>query len=223
MTLVGQPGTRRSSRQREALGRDFGILTAIDDAADAWSERLRGARWADTGAAVLSNLSDHGVIWVLIAGAKARRPGPGRRRALSTLACAGVASFSVNRAVKRVVGRARPDVARAAGPSGPLPVRRPSSSSFPSGHTLAAFCTAIALGDGPSETGAMLGFATAVAASRVHLRAHHLSDVLGGAVVGATTGIVVRAALRPLLGPPLTPAAGRSGKTEPEYARSRGR
>ncbi|MGH8981571.1 MAG: hypothetical protein ACRDWE_11245, partial [Acidimicrobiales bacterium] len=86
------------------------LLAALDRAGNGWSSRLQGARWADVGAAVLSNLADHGVIWVLVAGVKARRPDR-RRRALWTLAGAGVASFCVNRTVKQLVGRARPDVA----------------------------------------------------------------------------------------------------------------
>lgn len=198
MTFTAGSEKRTSPGRMEPLA---AILTAIDDAGTAWSGRLGGRRWADVGAVVLSNLSDHGVIWVLIAGGKARRPGPARRRAIWTLACAGIASFGVNRAVKQVVGRARPRDG-ATGPSGALRVRHPSSSSFPSGHTLAAYCTAIALGDGPGERAAMLGFATAVAASRVHLRAHHPSDVLGGAVIGAATGVAVRALLDRRLGPP---------------------
>lgn len=183
-------------------------LSAIDVAGEAWSDRLRARRWADVGAALLSNLSDHGFVWVVLAGAKARRAGPVRRRALWTLACAGVASFSVNRTVKQVVGRSRPGGAvGAAGASrgGALPVRQPTSSSFPSGHTLAAFCTAIALGEGPLETTAMLGFASAVAASRVHLRAHHPSDVLGGAAIGSATGVAVRALLARRLAAPDRP------------------
>lgn len=198
MRFLARREAERGVGSTDALA---GVLAAIDDAGDAWSDRLRGRRWADVGAAVLSNLSDHGVIWVVIACLKALKPGPPRRRAIWTLACAGVTSFSVNRAVKQMVGRARPAVDGAETPAGPLPVRRPSSSSFPSGHTLAAFCTAIALSDGPSETAAALGFATAVAASRVHLRAHHLSDVLAGALIGSATGVVLRAALDRALGP----------------------
>ncbi len=178
-----------------------GILSAIDHAGDAWSDRLRGKRWADLGAAVFSNLSDHGVVWVVLAGVKARRPGVARRRAIWTLACAGVVSFSVNRVVKQLVGRSRPTATGAAAQLPvALPVRHPSSSSFPSGHTLAAFCTAIALGDGPGQTAAMVGIAAAVAASRVHLRAHHLSDVLGGAGIGSAAGLAVRALLDRRLG-----------------------
>jgi membrane-associated phospholipid phosphatase len=71
-------------------------------------------------------------------------------------------------------------------------VRTPSSSSFPSGHTLAAFCTAYVLSESQVETATYVGFAGAVAASRVHLRAHHPSDVLGGAAIGAVLGLLLR-------------------------------
>jgi len=120
---------------------------------------------------------------------KARRPGPGRRRAVVALAAAGFSSLFVNRAVKAAVARERPDEHVEA------TVRTPSSSSFPSGHTLAAFCTAFVLAENDAQTAAYVGFAAAVAASRVHLRAHHPSDVVGGAVIGSLLGL----GLRPLV------------------------
>ncbi|MDA8077056.1 MAG: phosphatase PAP2 family protein [Actinomycetota bacterium] len=173
----------RSTHVGRALG-------AIDDAGDRWSRELRGNRWADAGASVLSNLSDYGVVWVLAAAWKARHAGQERRRAVVALTAAGVTSYVVNRAAKRLAGRSRPD-------SGDtlrevLPVRSPASSSFPSGHTLAAFCTAAVLPDSLPARRAAFTFAAAVAASRVHLRVHHTSDVLGGAVIGAALGILVR-------------------------------
>ena len=169
------------------LGRAFG---AIDDAGDLWANALRGRRWADVSAAVLSNLSDHGAVWVLAAAWKARRPGPDRRRAVVALAVAGIASYCVNRAAKRAAGRTRP--AHMQPSQNGLPVREPASSSFPSGHTLASFCTAVVLPDDPSTRRAALVFASTVAASRVHLRAHHSSDVLGGATIGTALGTLVR-------------------------------
>lgn len=164
------------------------LLGSIDEVGEATVGRFRGKPWADTGAAVLSNLADYGYVWVALAAWKARRPGPARRRAVLALAGAGVTSYSVNKVAKRLVGRTRPSGATA----GPAGVRRPTSSSFPSGHTLAAFCTALVLTEGTAQTAGALGFATAVAASRVHLRAHHASDVVGGAVIGTGAGLVVR-------------------------------
>lgn len=161
-------------------------MTAIDDAVNAAFEPLRGNARADRAAAVLSNLADYGLIWVVLAAFKARRRGPDRRRAVVALAAAGFSSMIVNRVVKEAVARERPEDHLDA------VVRTPSSSSFPSGHTLAAFCTAFVLADSDAQTAANVGFATAVAASRVHLRAHHPTDVIGGAAIGSVLGLGIR-------------------------------
>jgi len=90
-------------------------------------------------------------------------------------ALAGVSSYAVNRAVKSVVDRQRPEEHLEAS------VRTPSSSSFPSGHTLAAFCTAFVLSESPTGT---------ATAGRIRQRRGRQpgapagpspSDVLGGA------------------------------------------
>ncbi len=161
-------------------------MSTIDEAVDAAFEPLRGRPEIDRVAAVVSNLADYGFVWVLLAGLKARRGGAGRRRAVVGLAAAGFSSMLVSRAVKAAVERQRPDDHLDAN------VRAPSSSSFPSGHTLAAFCTAFVLPDSDAGRVATVGFATAVAASRVHLRAHHPTDVIGGAVIGSVLGLGLR-------------------------------
>ncbi|HVC15042.1 MAG TPA: phosphatase PAP2 family protein [Acidimicrobiales bacterium] len=187
----GTAGTTTASGSLWDRGHPLGrACAAIDDAGERWSATLRGRRWADVAASALSNLSDHGVVWVLTAGWAARRPGLRRRRAVVTLAFAGISSYGVNRALKRAAARSRPEVGETT--FDPRFVRAPSSSSFPSGHTLASFCTAVVLPDAIAGRRVALGFATAVAASRVHLRAHHTSDVLAGAVAGAALGAVVR-------------------------------
>ncbi|MGP8059874.1 MAG: phosphatase PAP2 family protein [Acidimicrobiales bacterium] len=179
-------------------GREGSGFDRFDQAVDGLIERFRGRPGLEAGAAVVSNLADYGVVWSLLAALKGRRPGEARRRALRALALAGFSSLTVNAAVKATVRRSRP-----AAPAGgrAVPVRAPTSSSFPSGHTLAAFCTAVALADSPGEAAAYLTFATAVAASRVYLRAHHASDVVGGAVIGVVIGVAIgivgRRRLRP--------------------------
>lgn len=169
-----------------------GVLAAFDKAAEARFDRLRGQRVPDLAALVLSNLADYGAVWVLLALLKARRAGPPRHRAVAALACSGMASYGVNRVVKTLVGRTRPEGVGREEADGSLWVRPPSSSSFPSGHTLAAFSTAVVLGEQPSEVAAYLGFASAVAVSRVHLHAHHASDVVGGAAIGTALGLGAR-------------------------------
>lgn len=170
-------------------------LDRFDRAVDAALEPHRGRPGLETTARVLSNLGDYGFVWSLVSVAKGRRRGPRRRRAARALAVSGTVSAAVNAALKRAVARQRP----AAGPDeapGGLWVRPPSSSSFPSGHTLAAFCTAVVLADTPVEAAVYLGFAAAVGTSRVYLRAHHASDVLAGATVGLAVGGLVRPLVR---------------------------
>jgi undecaprenyl-diphosphatase len=174
-------------------------VTAVDQAVDAAFEPLRGRPRVDRAAAVVSNLSDYGLVWVVLALLKARRRGPGRRRAVVALGAAGVSSLVVSRAAKAAVQRARP------GEHLEAQVRAPTSSSFPSGHTLAAFCTAVVLPESRAATAAGVGFAGAVAASRVHLRAHHPTDVLGGAAIGAVLGVGLRPVVNAL-------APGRRGR-----------
>jgi undecaprenyl-diphosphatase len=188
-------------------------MSSLDQAVDAAFDPLRGRPEVDRAAAVISNLADYGLVWVLLAGLKARRRGPNRRRAVVALAVAGFSSLLVSRVVKQAVERQRPEDHLDA------TVRTPSSSSFPSGHTLAAFCTAFVLADSDAETVANVSFATAVAASRVHLRAHHPTDVLGGATIGSVLGL----GLRPIVNAVAPGAGGRRRGRRSLSAPRRGR
>ena len=71
-------------------------------------------------------------------------------------------------------------------------VRRPSTSSFPSGHSSAAFFAAAILTTATGRDLAPLWYAiaTIVALSRVYVRIHHASDVVAGAGVGAVLGLL---------------------------------
>jgi membrane-associated phospholipid phosphatase len=177
-------------------------VSTIDEAVDAAFEPLRGRPEIDRAAALVSNLADYGFVWVLLAGLRARRRGPDRRRAIVALAAAGFSSLLVSRVVKAAVERQRPEDHLDVG------VRTPTSSSFPSGHTLAAFCTAFVLGDSQAGTTANVSFATAVAVSRIHLRAHHPTDVIGGAAIGSVLGL----GLRPIVDVVAPGSKGRRGR-----------
>jgi len=71
-------------------------------------------------------------------------------------------------------------------------VRRPSTSSFPSGHASAAFFAAAILTTATSQRLAPVWYSTAavVAVSRAYVRIHHPSDVVAGAAVGVALGAV---------------------------------
>ncbi len=169
-------------------------VAAVDDAVDGWFDSVRGTPAIDTAAKVVTGLGDRGVLWTGVAVWRGRRSGPDRAAAVRQLGVAGVSSALLNAAIKGVVGRERPDRSEVAVSTGGVPVREPSTSSFPSGHTLAAFCAATVLrrpGDRRSAT-LLYGCATLIALSRIHLRAHHASDVVGGVVIGTALGSVGR-------------------------------
>ena len=52
-----------------------------------------GAAQVDRAAALVSNLADYGLVWVVLALFKARRRGPDRRRAVVALGVAGISSY----------------------------------------------------------------------------------------------------------------------------------
>lgn len=168
-------------------------MARLDETVDAVFEPWRGRPQVDRTAALVSNLADYGFVWVALAAMKGRRHGAGRRRAVVSLGTAGLSSLAMVRATKSLVERQRPEEQLE------VRVRTPTSNSFPSGHTLAAFTTALVLPDTAAETAAYVGFAGAVAVSRVHLRAHHPSDVLGGAAIGAALGLLLRPAVNVLV------------------------
>jgi membrane-associated phospholipid phosphatase len=170
------------------------ILEVVDARLGGAFEALRGRQGADEAAAIVSNLSDYGLIWAVIALVKARRRGPGRARSLRALLVAGVLSWGVTKLLKAVMDRRRPAVERPRGTIA-LPVRPPRTSSFPSGHTLAAFSAGTLLAENKAEGAAFVAVATAVGVSRVHLGDHHPSDVVGGALIGTALGLLARPVL----------------------------
>ena len=76
-------------------------------------------------------------------------------------------------------------------------VRKPRTSSFPSGHASAAFFAATVLThwSGWSWAPLWITMAVVVATSRAFVRIHHASDVVGGAVVGLALGQIARLGL----------------------------
>jgi undecaprenyl-diphosphatase len=167
---------------------------AVDERVDAWFEPNRGRPALDGAAKLITGLGDHGLLWAGLTAWRARRSGPERWQAVRALAIAGVQSNLVNSTLKQSIGRSRPDRTGLNVTEGGLPVREPTSSSFPSGHTLAAFCAATVMCRPNDRAGnvLLLTSATLVGLSRLHLRAHHASDVLGGAAIGTALGLIGR-------------------------------
>lgn len=166
------------------------VIRDLDRRVDAYFETLRGHATADRVFYTASSLGEFGHIWAMLALVRWLRGRPNdERAAIRVLAAIVVESLFVNAGLKTLFGRGRPI---AEGLVHPHPFRRPLTSSFPSGHATSAFCAATLLADQDSLGPAYFALAGVVAASRVHVKIHHASDVLGGAAIGLALGMLGR-------------------------------
>ena len=161
-------------------------MTTFDEAGDRVLEPLRNHRASNALFGFASKVGDFSVVWHIIGLLRAIGSVHRLQQALALSVALGVESLIVNQGVKRLFKRERPTT------SGDhrFEVRTPSTSSFPSGHASSATFAAIVL---TSFTGfplaaAWLIIALVVALSRVVVRIHHLSDIVGGIVTGAILG-----------------------------------
>lgn len=70
-------------------------------------------------------------------------------------------------------------------------VYKPSSYSFPSGHTASAFAAAVAVLLNNRKTGIpVIIFAFIMGFSRIYVQVHYSTDVIGGIIIGAICAIV---------------------------------
>jgi membrane-associated phospholipid phosphatase len=155
---------------------------------DGQLERLRGNAVADPVFRAASFLGDFSLIWQLIAIGRAVIDPSAFRQSLLMVAMIGVESLLVNQGLKRLFRRTRPT--EMGDPR--FLVRRPSTSSFPSGHASSAFFAAAILTTAAGRALAPVWYSIAVvvALSRVYVRIHHASDVVAGAGVGAILGLI---------------------------------
>ena len=165
----------------------------FDERADELLERLRGHPAADQLFLAATHLADFSLIWHIIGitrGVIRRKPD----EVIVLAALLGVESLIVNQGVKRLFRRDRPTMAG----DERLVVRRPTTSSFPSGHASSAAFAAIVLSswDGRRLSALWFAIAAIVGTSRAYVRIHHASDVVAGAFVGAALGILGRRVAR---------------------------
>ncbi len=171
---------------------------ALDALADRVFEQLRGLHAVDRTFYAASALGDHSLIWHTIGAVRALGGDRQLAEALRLSAVLGVESVLVNVGVKSMFRRTRPLVHT----TRPFPLRRPLTSSFPSGHATSAFCAAVLLSKAePRLRPVWYATATVVATSRIHVRIHHTTDVVVGAALGWAVGHLA-ARLVPLPEPP---------------------
>jgi undecaprenyl-diphosphatase len=179
-------------------------VAALDARVDRAFDRVRGNPAADRFFRAASHLGDFSLIWLLIGAARGLRSDRDRQAAVRFGVALAVESVCVNIVVKSFFRRVRPPRDHPLA----LSVRRPRTSSFPSGHATSAFTAAGILSDDDRLWPFYYGVAVAVAASRVHMKVHHASDVLAGAALGIVFGRIGRKLVSP---PPESPSRGRVG------------
>ncbi len=149
----------------------------------------------DRALSLLSEAANYSRLSLASAAVLALTGPRGRRAATAGLASVAVTSAAMNLGVKPIVHRRRPDRAASEVPL----LRRvpmPSSTSFPSGHSAAAFAFATGVGQVLPAVGFPLrALAALVAYSRVHTGVHYPGDVLAGALLGGAFAQVTGRAL----------------------------
>ncbi len=146
---------------------------------------------ADDVITALSKSADKSKLWWCVALVLAAKKGPTRRGALRGIVAIAGASATANLIGKPLFPRRRPAAEEV--PVHRRLVRRPTSSSFPSGHSAsaAAFATAVAM-ESPKTAAAVAPLAAAVAYSRVHTGVHWPSDVGVGVSIGVAAALLTR-------------------------------
>jgi undecaprenyl-diphosphatase len=144
----------------------------------------------------LSHAANYSRLSIASAATLALTGGPtGRRAAAFGLASVAVTATIVNIAVKPLSRRRRPDRTAEQVPIG-RHVRMPISTSFPSGHSAAAFAFATGVGNVmPTVAIPLRALAALVAYSRVHTGVHYPGDVIGGALMGTALAQITTRAL----------------------------
>ena len=139
----------------------------------------------DRAMARLSRAADYSRLSLLAAAVLAATGGRrGRRAATMGLASVGEAASVVNLGLKPLGDRRRPDRAVEQVPVA-RHVRMPSSTSFPSGHSPAAFAFATGVGHVlPPAAVPLRALAALIAYSRVHTGVHYPGEVVAGALTG---------------------------------------
>jgi len=143
----------------------------------------------DRSLVAITRAANYSRLWLLIAGALAVfGEGRSRRAAGRGLIAIAIAAVVANGPAKLLVRRRRPSSR-----SRPTLIRTPRSTSFPSGHTAAAFAFATgACTELPVLAPVLLPLASAVAYSRVHTGVHYPSDVAAGIGIGIGSGLLAK-------------------------------
>ncbi len=142
-------------------------------------------RWVRLWALAATRAGD-GWLWAAIGFAVLLSGEPDRLQAAEACLLASGTGIAMFQALKRATGRRRPCEVEPHRWAAVLP---PDEFSFPSGHTITAFSIAVTIGlFYPSLLLPLLFVALSIAASRILLGMHFLSDVVAGILIGGSLG-----------------------------------
>lgn len=161
---------------------------SFDSTGDRILEPMRANPITKTLFGIASTVGDFSIIWHLTGLLYAIGSMNRLHQAVALSVALGAESIIVNQGVKRIFRRERPTVSG----DDRFDVRTPSTSSFPSGHASSATFAAMILIWMTGFPLAILWIVMAgvVALSRVVVRIHHLSDIVGGVLTGAILGAI---------------------------------
>jgi undecaprenyl-diphosphatase len=155
--------------------------------------RWPAPRWVRLWMLAATRAGD-GWLWWTIGAAVLLFGGADRLRATAAAVLAVGTGIALFLRIKKATGRKRPCTYEPHCWAVLLP---PDQFSFPSGHTITAFATAVSLSRFyPDAAPGLLFCAISVAASRVVLGMHFLSDVVAGAAIGTGLAWAAVALLR---------------------------
>jgi undecaprenyl-diphosphatase len=147
--------------------------------------RWRPPRWFRIWMISSTRCGD-GWLWYALAAILLMFGGPRGLTAVIAAGAAAVIGICLFKLLKHVSRRSRPCQLEPHCWSRVLP---PDHFSFPSGHSITAFAIAVCVGlFYPQLQDALVFVAVCIAASRVILGMHFLSDVLAGSAIGAALG-----------------------------------
>lgn len=163
-------------------------VARFDTAIDSRVDRLRGHPHLDRLMYTASELGDFSLIWHLASCVRALGPDRQVVHAVRVAAVLAAESAVVNGPVKRAFRRHRPAWEQ----ERPRRLRQPRTSSFPSGHASAAMTAAGVLSQDDPLWPLYYAVGAVVASSRVYVKIHHPSDVVGGALLGLVLARLAR-------------------------------
>jgi undecaprenyl-diphosphatase len=161
-------------------GRDHRLMRRVN--------RWDAPRWIRLWALCATRGGD-GWLWYGMAAVILLFGGPGSFRAVGAAALAAASGIAIFLSLKKTTGRRRPCMFEPHCWANLLP---PDQFSFPSGHTITAFAVSLSLSRYyPNLAAGLLFCAISIAASRILLGMHFLSDVLAGAAIGGILAYTV--------------------------------